>query len=196
MTTQGYFLYPPQGFSVPTRMSWSMHTVDFCLCKEASERPPAVLRRRGSILATPHQPNALRVTESNSSPLCPRTPPSPPYPPPRRQCRHTLAAGTANLAGKGGAATARGRHSMRKAAAAREGSAVSTRRRPRSTPGARRQARSRGAPRQRWGGGAHEARSGKSASTARGRRRSAQGSQWQPRASGAARHVDGRRRGR
>jgi len=196
MTTSLFFLIPLRVFLSSTRVSWSIHTVDLCLWTETSDGPHAVFRRRGSILATTHQPNALRETESNASPPCPHSPPTPPYASPRRKRRHTLAVGTDILAGKGGAAPARGRGTMRKAAAAREGSAASARRRRRSTPGAKRPARAGAAWRQRGGGGAHQVQSGKSEPPALERRRSAQGAQWQPRASGAARHADGQRRRR
>jgi len=65
-----------------------------------------------------------------------------------------------------------------------------------STPGEKRHARARGTRRQLGGGRAHQAQIGQRALPARGRLRSAEGAQWQPRASGAARNVDGRRCGR
>jgi len=156
MTTKGSFLSLFGFFNVPTRMSLSMHTVDLCLRKEASDGPHAVVWRLGSILAPPHQPNALLLTEFDASPPCHRSPLPPPYAPPRRQRLQTLAVGTANFSG-GGTSPARARRTTRKLAAAREGSAASARRRPRSTPGAGRPAREGGARRQREGGRAHQA---------------------------------------
>ena len=175
MTTEGFFL-SLFVFFFPTPMSLTIHEVDLCLRKEASDGPLAVVWRLGSIRAPPHQPNALRLTEFDASPPCHRSPRPPPYAPPRRQRLQTLSLGTANFSG-GGASPARGRRTARKAAAAREGSAASARRRPRSTPGAKRQARAAGERRQRRGGGAHQAQSGESAPPARGRPRSAQGAQ-------------------
>jgi len=107
------------------------------------------------LLARTQQPKALRVTESNASPPCPRSPPPAPYAPPCRQRRQILAVGTANLAGKGGTAPARWQRTMRKSAAARGGSAASAWRRPRSTPGVKRKEREKSARRQRGGGKAH-----------------------------------------
>jgi len=100
MTTKGFFFIPLR-VSFPTRMSLSMRTVDLCLRKEPGDGQHVVVRRCGSILATPHQPKALRVTESNASPPCPSSPPPSPYAPPRRQRLPILAVGTAIIAGKG-----------------------------------------------------------------------------------------------
>jgi len=161
---------------------------------ERNQRRTTRSRAASRILATLHQPNALRLTASNASAPCPRSRPPPPYASLCHQRRQTLTVGTANLAGKGGASPARGRRTMRQTAVERQGSAASERRRPRSTPAAKRQPRAGEARRQRGGGGAHEAQSGKSAPPAREQRRRAWGAQWQPRASKAARHVDGRRR--
>jgi len=77
MTTKGFFL-SLCGFFSPTRMSLSMHTVDLCLLREASEGPHAVVRRLGSILAPTHQPDALRLSEYDAGPPCHRSPRPPP----------------------------------------------------------------------------------------------------------------------
>jgi len=174
MTTKGFLFIPFRVFLFPTRMSLSMGTVDLCLRKEASDGPHAIVWRLGSLLAPPHQPSALRLTEFDASPPCHRSPRPPPYAPTRSQRLETLEVGTANFSG-GGASPARGRRTTPKASAARERSAASARKRPRITPGAKRPARTGGARRQCGGGGAHQAQSGESAPPAWGRPRSAQG---------------------
>jgi len=80
MTTEGFFL-SLFVFFFPTPMSLTIHEVDLCLRKEASDGPLAVVWRLGSIRAPPHQPNALRLTEFDASPPCHRSP-VPPHTPP------------------------------------------------------------------------------------------------------------------